>query len=142
MSKREEVLQALFERLSALTEVDVQRNEVLPLKIPANGLVVLRDGNIGEPLVLLSPPRYLFQHRAEIEVLMQKVSPADRGSGLDSLLEKIGRLIMVDPTLSGRIDYMHVEPPEFSEEPIEGGITIKAAIVPIVLEYVSDSNLT
>lgn len=141
MSKREEVLQALYERLSALTGVDVRRNEVLPLKIPANGLVVLRDGNIGEPLVLLSPPRYLFQHRAEIEVLMQKVSPADRGSGLDSLLEKIGRLIMVDPTLSGRIDYMHAEPPEFSEEPIEGGITIKAAIVPIVLEYVSDSNL-
>lgn len=142
MSKREEVLQALYERLSALTEVNVRRNEVLPLKIPANGLVVLRDGNIGEPLVLLSPPRYLFQHRAEIEVLMQKVFPADRGSGLDSLLEKIGRLIMVDPTLSGRIDYMHAEPPEFSEEPIEGGITIKAAIVPIVLEYVSDSNLT
>lgn len=142
MSKREEVLQALYERLSALTGVDVRRNEVLPLKIPVNGLVVLRDGNIGEPLVLLSPPRYLFQHRAEIEVLMQKVFPADRGSGLDSLLEKIGRLIMVDPTLSGRIDYMHAEPPEFSEEPIEGGITIKAAIVPIVLEYVSDSNLT
>lgn len=141
MSKREEVLQALYERLSALTGVDVRRNEVLPLKIPANGLVVLRDGNIGEPLVLLSPPRYLFQHRAEIEVLIQKVSPVDRGSGLDSLLEKIGRLIMVDPTLSGRIDYMHAEPPEFSEEPIEGGITIKAAIVPIVLEYVSDSNL-
>ncbi len=142
MSKREEVLQALYERLSALTGVDVRRNEVLPLKIPANGLVVLRDGNIGEPLFLLSPPRYIFQHRAEIEVLMQKVSPADRGSILDSLLEKIGRLIMVDPTLSGRIDYMHAEPPEFSEEPIEGGITIKAAIVPIVLEYVSDSNLT
>lgn len=141
MSKREEVLQALYERLSALTGVDVRRDEVLPLKIPVNGLVVLRDGNIGEPLVLLSPPRYLFQHRAEIEVLMQKVSPADRGSGLDSLLEKIGRLIIVDPTLSGRIDYMHAEPPEFSEEPIEGGITIKAAIVQIVLEYVSDSNL-
>ncbi len=49
---------------------------------------------------------------------------------------------MVDPTLSGRIDYMHAEPPEFSEQPIEGGVTIKAAIVPIVLEYVSDSNLT
>lgn len=72
MSKREEVLQALYERLSALTDVDVRRNEVLLLKIPAAGLVVLRDGNIGEPLVLLSPPRYLFQHRAEIEVLMQK----------------------------------------------------------------------
>ena len=89
MSKREEVLQALYERLSALTDVDVRRNEVLLLKIPAAGLVVLRDGNIGEPLVLLSPPRYLFQHRAEIEVLMQKVSTANTDAVLDALLEKI-----------------------------------------------------
>ncbi len=142
MSKREEVLQALYKRLSALKNVDVRRNEVLPLKIPSGGLVVLRDGNVGEPLVLLSPLCYLFQHRAEIEVLTQKVSPTDRGSVLDGLLEKIGQLIMVDPTLSGKIDYMHADPPEFAEQPIDGGITIKAATVPIVLEYVSDSNLT
>ncbi len=142
MSKREEVLQALYERLLALSEIVVRRNEVLPLKIPSGGLVVLRDGNVGEPLVLLSPLLYLFQHRAEIEVLTQKVNPADSDSALDMLLEKIGHLIMVDPTLSGKIDYMHAEPPEFAEQPIDGGITIKAATVPIVLEYVSDSNLT
>ena len=142
MSKREEVLQALYERLLALSEIVVRRNEVLPLKIPSGGLVGLRDGNVGEPLVLLSPLLYLFQHRAEIEVLTQKVNPADSDSALDMLLEKIGHLIMVDPTLSGKIDYMHAEPPEFAEQPIDGGITIKAATVPIVLEYVSDSNLT
>lgn len=72
MSKREEVLQALYERLLALSEIVVRRNEVLPLKIPSGGLVVLRDGNVGEPLVLLSPLLYLFQHRAEIEVLTQR----------------------------------------------------------------------
>ena len=142
MSKREEVLQALYERLLALSEIVVRRNEVLPLKIPSGGLVFLRDCNVCEHLVLLSPLLYLFQHRAEIEVLTQKVNPADSDSALDMLLEKIGHLIMVDPTLSGKIDYMHAEPPEFAEQPIDGGITIKAATVPIVLEYVSDSNLT
>ena len=141
MSKREIVLNALFERLSTL-DVAVKRNDPLPQKIPDGGLVILRDGNVGEPLVLLSPLLYLFQHRAEIEVLTQKVNPADSDSALDMLLEKIGHLIMVDPTLSGKIDYMHAEPPEFAEQPIDGGITIKAATVPIVLEYVSDSNLT
>ena len=44
-------------------------------------------------------------------------------------------------------DYLMVrakdtEPPEFIEQPVEGGLTIKAAIVPVILEYVSDSNLT
>ena len=48
MSKREQVLNALFARLSALPDVEVKRNAVLPVKIPDNGLVVLRDGDIVE----------------------------------------------------------------------------------------------
>ena len=142
MSKREEVLQALFERLLALKNLDVRRNEVLPLKIPASGLVVLRDGNIGEPAILLSPPCFLYQHRAEIEVVVQQTSAADNDVRLDCILEEIGRLLMVDVTLSGLIDHMHAEPPEFIEQPIDGGLTIKGATVPIVLEYLSNSNLT
>ncbi len=142
MSKREQVLSALFTRLSALKDVEVKRNATLPVKIPQNGLVVLRDGNVGEPSILLSPVCYIFHHKAEVEVLMQQIDDADNDARLDRLLESLGRLIMVDATLSGLIDYMHAEPPEFIEQPVEGGLTIKGAIVPIVLEYVSDSNLT
>lgn len=142
MSKREQVLQALYNKLLALTDIDIRRNVSLPVKISSSGLVVLRDGNIGDPEVLLSPACYVFHHRAEIEVMVQKDEDADNDARLDYLLERIGRLIMVDVTLSGMIDYMHAEPPEFIEQPVEGGLTIKAAIVPVVLEYVSDSNLT
>lgn len=141
MSKREEVLQALFERLLALKNVDVRRNEVLPLKIPASGLVVLRDGNIGEPTILLSPPCFLYQHRAEIEVVVQQTSAADNDVQLDRILEKIGQLIMDNVTLSGLIDHMHAAPPEFIEQSVDGGLTIKGATVPIVLEYSSINTL-
>lgn len=141
MSKREEVLQALFQRLSALKDVDVWRNEVLPLKIPDGGLVVLRDGNIGEPTILLSPPCFLYQHRAEIEVVVQQTSAADNDAQLDRILEKIGQLIMSNVTLSGLIDHMHVAPPEFIEQSVDGGLTIKGATVPIVLEYSSTNTL-
>ena len=130
-SKREQVLNALFTRLSALTETEVKRNGTLPLKIPDGGLVVLRDGNIGEPTILLSPPYFLYQHRVEIEVVIQQISAADNDERLDRILEKIGRLLMIDVTLSG-----------FIEQPVDGGLTIKGAIIPIVLEYVSNSNLT
>ena len=142
MSKREQVLNALFARLSALPDVEVKRNAVLPVKIPDNGLVVLRDGDIGEPDILLSPACYLFQHRAEIEVLIQQVEDSDNDAKLDNILEAIGLILKVDVTLSGLIDYMHADPPEFIEQPVDGGLTIKGAVVPIVLEYVSDSNLT
>ena len=142
MSKREQVLNALLARLSALPDVEVKRNAVLPVKIPDNGLVVLRDGDIGEPDILLSPACYVFHHKAEIEVLIQQVEDSDNDAKLDSILEAIGLILKVDVTLSGLIDYMHADPPEFIEQPVDGGLTIKGAVVPIVLEYDSDSNLT
>lgn len=142
MSKREQVLNALLARLSALPDVEVKRNAMLPVKIPDNGLVVLRDGDIGEPDILLSPACYVFHHKAEIEVLIQQVEDSDNDAKLDSILEAIGLILKVDVTLSGLIDYMHADPPEFIEQPVDGGLTIKGAVVPIVLEYVSDSNLT
>lgn len=142
MSKRENVLNALFERLLNLTEVVVKKNDPLPQKVPRKGLIILRDGKIGEPEVLLSPPCFIYQHRAEIEAVVQDATSADRDTHLDKLLEEVGRLLQIDPTLSGLIDYMHADPPEFIEELVDGGITIKAAIVPIILEYTSTSNLT
>ena len=135
MSKREIVLNALFERLSTL-DVSVKRNDPLPQKIPDGGLVILRDGNVGEPEILLSPPYYIFTHRAELEVIVQQEAPAERDQALDWLLVEIGELLLSDPRLGGQVD-----PPEFVEEPVEGGVTIKGAIVPIVLEYTSNSNL-
>lgn len=141
MSKREDVLNALFNKLSLLPDVPVKRNEVLPQKIPKEGVLILRDGTVGEPTVLLSPPYYIYQHKAEIEVLVQLAKPADRDALLDKILMDVGKLLKVDPTLSGTIDYMHAGSPEFVEELVEGGMTIKGAIVPIILEYSSNSNL-
>ena len=141
MSKREIVLNALFERLSTL-DVAVKRNDPLPQKIPDGGVVILRDGNVGEPEILLSPPYYIFTHRAELEVIVQKETPAERDQALDWLLVEIGELLLSDPRLGGEVDYMYADPPEFVEEPVEGGVTIKGAIVPIVLEYISQNALT
>ena len=142
MSKREQVLNALFARLSALSDVEVKRNAALPAKIPDNGLAILRDGNIGEPDVLLSPACYVFHHKVEIEVVVQQADDANNDAKLDNILEAVGIILKDDVTLSGLIDYMHADPPELIEQPVDGGLTIKGAIVPIVLEYISDSNLT
>ena len=101
----------------------------------------MRDGNVGEPEILLSPTCYIFTHRAELEVIVQKETPAERDQALDGLLVQIGELLQEDPGLGGVVDDMHADPPEFVEELVEGGVTIKGAIVPIVLEYTSNSNL-
>ena len=141
MSKREYVLNALLAKLSTLENIPVKRNETLPQVIPKSGIVILRDGNMGEPEVLLSPSCFIYQHIAEIEVIVQDVLPADRDSKLDALLEKIGTILTIDINLGGLVDYCYPKSPEFVEEPIEGAPTIKAAIVPVLLEYASETSL-
>jgi len=67
---RETILAALHARLSALPAIAL-RGEVLPERVPADGLLILRDGEPGEPEITLSPLRYHYQHRAEIEAVVQ-----------------------------------------------------------------------
>src|SRR5690606_20564339 len=85
-SKREQVLQALFDRLSGVAGPKILRNEVLPERIPAGGVVILRDGDPGEPDVLLSPPEYVYAHRADIEVVADGPTPAARDGIFDSIM--------------------------------------------------------
>lgn len=54
---RETVLTALHARLQPLAALTL-RDEVLPERIPAAGLIILRDGQPGEPEVTLSPLLY------------------------------------------------------------------------------------
>ena len=78
MTKREQILQALFEKLRTLENISVKRNETLPQVIPETGIVMLRDGKQGEPEVILSPPICIFKHEAEVEVIVQATKPEDR----------------------------------------------------------------
>lgn len=140
MSKREQILQALFERLKTL-DLPVKRNETLPQVIPETGIVMLRDGKQGEPEIILSPPICIFKHEAEVEVIVQTVKPKDRDKKLDEILEQIGVLLSSDVTLHGLIDYVYPKPPEIIDEYIEGAPTMKAAVIPVVLEYSTTNAL-
>ena len=62
-SKRETILAALHARLQTLAP-PVLRGDVLPERIPATGLIILRDGKPGDPEVTLSPMTYFYEHRA------------------------------------------------------------------------------
>jgi hypothetical protein len=102
MTDREAILQALFARLQTITDATVLRNEALPERIPESGLIILRDGDPGEPETLLSPVSYYWQHRALVEVVVQKGDQAARDLALDGLYRKISLAIASDRTLGGR----------------------------------------
>lgn len=138
-SIRETVLAALHARLQALA-VPVLRGEVLPERISATGLIILRDGRPGEPEVSLSPLTYFYEHRAELEVLIQ--AGTGRDAQFDALTASIGTTLADDRTLGGLCDWVEAEAPEPVDLPIDGAASLKAAVIIVVLHYASPDPLT
>ncbi len=128
---RETILTALFARLSALPATAL-RGDVLPERVPTAGLLILRDGEPGDPEVTLSPLRYHYQHRAEIEVVVQGVA---RDAAFDALCASVGATIAADRTLGGLCDWVEAEAPRPVDLAVEGAASLKAAIVPVILHY-------
>ncbi len=134
---RETILAALHARLSALPAT-VLRGDVLPERVPAEGLVILRDGEPGEPEATLSPLRYHYQHRAEIEAVVQS---ADRDTTFDSLCASIGTALAADRTLGGLCDWVEAEAPRPVDLPVEGAASLKAAVISVILHYTTADPL-
>ena len=134
----ENILASLHARLQPLAALTL-RDEVLPERIPATGLIILRDGQPGEPEVTLSPLRYHYQHRAELEVVVQ--AGTGRASAFDSLIAAIGMTLETDRTLGGLCDWVEPEAPASVDLPIEGAAALKAAVITVVLHYTTTGPL-
>ena len=131
-SKREEMLLALLSQLRTTPLVKVERNRTRPERVPPEGLLILRDGDLGEPEVLLSPLIYVWTHSARVEVYS---SSADPDAHMDALLISLGEALNADPSLGGLVDLMDIGAPDFDSAAPEGGPDIKAAVVSVRLTY-------
>jgi len=138
---RETILQALLAALQAVPGATVLREEVLPERLPAGGLVILRDGDPGAPEVTLSPLAYHYEHRAEIEVIVQGKTPAARAAEFDTLVQAIGVALAIDRTLGGLCDWTGAQAPQSVDLPVEGAAALKAAIIPVILTYTTADPL-
>lgn len=140
LSKREQVLSALFDQLRTMALASVKRNEALPQAVPAAGLVILRDGDPGEPDVTLNPVHWFFSHRAEVEAFV----PQTAGGGealLDALLGDIGGALAADRSLGGLVENLTWSAPEISVLAIEGAAPILAARIIVTLGYLTADPL-
>ena len=138
-SRREQILQALLVQLQSVPLVKVERNRLRPERIPPEGLLILRDGDLGEPEVLLSPLIYVWTHAVRVEVYS---AADDLDAHMDALLVAVGNALSADLTLGGLIDLMDVGAPDFDGAAPEGGPDIKAASVPVRLTYETTHPLT
>jgi hypothetical protein len=140
-SKAEQVLDALKARLQTLPDAVVERNSVLPEKVPAGGLIILRDGDPGEPEQPLGGfGSTYYQHAVEIEVYVEG-DAAVRDAAFDALVQQIGGALEADPTLGGLAFGLTYGRPEPSIEAMAGTPAIKTATLTVTVDYESNAPL-
>jgi len=141
-SQRESAIGALFAVLGQLSlGTTVKRNATLPERVPDHAMAILRDGEMGEPEVSLSPLTYHWQHRVAVELFVADSDAAARDARMDGLLVELAVLIEADRTLGGVIEYADIGPPKFDELAPDGSGGIKACLLPVVLHYSSNGPL-
>ncbi len=138
---RETILQALLAALTTVPDATVLRGAILPERIPLDGLLILRDGDPGTPEVTLSPLSYYYEHKAELEVIVQGNTPVVRATSFDALVHNIGTVIAANRTLGGLCDWIEAAAPKPVDLPVDGGEALKAAIIEITLIYTTADPL-
>ena len=143
MSQRENAIGALFAVLGQLSlGTTVKRNAALPERIADHAMAILRDGEMGEPEVSLSPLTYHWQHQVAIELFVADPDASTRDARMDGLLTELATLIETDRTLAGVVEYAEIGQPKFDELAPEGTSGIKACLLPVVLHYSSAGPLS
>jgi hypothetical protein len=137
---REQILLALLARLETIPAATVKREAPLPETVPTEGLIILRDGDPGDPEVLLSPPAFLWQHQAEVDVIVGGVAAQTAGA-LDDLLAAIGQALAGDRTLGGLADWLEWGAPKTRDLAIDGAAGLRGAVVTVTIHYASADPL-
>ncbi len=125
MSARETAIAALYSRLVTSLAVRnpapvVLRGETTPQRIPAGGLVVVRDGETVEETPILSPLAWQVEHRAEVEVTVAGATPAARNTLLDALLVDVAAAIAANRTLGSAVEWAQPGSASFEDVEFEG----------------------
>jgi hypothetical protein len=142
-SKAEQVLEGVKSLLETIPDAVVERNRVLLEKVPGGGLIILRDGDPGEPEQALGGfGSTYYQHAVEIEVYVEQGDAAARDAAFDALLQQIGVALEADPTLAGLAFGLTYGRPEPAIEAIAGAPAIKSATLTVTIDYESDTPLS
>ena len=141
-SKPEQVLETIKALLTTVPNAKVERNTALPEKIPTGGLIVLRDGDPGEPETALGGfGGVYYSHGIEIELYIEDGDATARDAAFDGLVQAIGTALEADPTLGDLAFGMTYGRPETNTEAVAGAPAIKSGVMAVTVEYETTSPL-
>ena len=141
-SKPEQVLDAIKVLLNTVPDAKVERNTAVPEKIPTGGLIVLRDGDPGEPETALGGfGGVYYSHNIEFELYIEEGDATARDAAFDTLVQSIGTALEINPTLSGLAFGMSYGRPDIDTEAVAGSAAIKTGTIIVTVEYETNSLL-
>jgi hypothetical protein len=145
MSARETAIAALHATLASALAVrspapHILRNETVPQRIPAGGLVIVRDGEPLSETAMFSPLAWAIEHSAEVEIVVAGATPAARDAALDDLLAAIGAAIAADRTLGGAVEWAGPSAPRFEDIVVEGAAASRAALVTVTVAFTAPAT--
>ncbi|MBF0111080.1 MAG: hypothetical protein HQL76_18090 [Magnetococcales bacterium] len=129
--------------METIPDVRVERNMAVSTRIPEAGLIILRDGDPGEPdLALGGVGGAYYSHRVEIEMYVQHADAGARDVAFDALMVSVGEVLSANPTLGGLSFGMTIGQPTTEVEAVEGAPAIKTGIFEPVIEYETNAVWT
>lgn len=141
-SKPEQVLEAIKALLVTVPGAKIERNTAVPEKIPSGGLIVLRDGDPGEPETALGGfGGAYYSHDVEVELYVEEGDAMARDAAFDTLVQLVGAVLQTDPTLGGLAFGMTYGRPEVDTEAVAGAAAIKTGTITVTVEYETASPL-
>jgi hypothetical protein len=142
-SKIENILEKLRDLLAAACDADIRLDDGLPDKIPPDGLVIIYEGDPGEPDIALGGfSSAYYQQDIEIAVHVQHGDPETRRQKFYAILRQIGQVLEDHPTLDGLIQGREYGSPQPEHVPAEGAAPIKAATLIVTVDYETDAPLS
>lgn len=144
-SVREQILAAFFADLKTIEtdSIKVLRNPDKAQKIPDGGAVItFRDGDPGEPEVMLSPLTYIYEQRSTLEVMINNAFAERQEISLDDLLMIIGNMVAGNRSQDGLAEWVEASAPDFLQEAIEGAPAMRAAIVTVLFRFSTGNPLS
>jgi hypothetical protein len=120
------------------TGATVERNTPLSeqLAVPSDGLIVVRDGDPGEPEVVLGQLSYQYDHEVEIEIYLQQRAE-DVDACFDDLRQKVGLALVANRDLGGRVMWVEPRAAKPIDLPLSSELPVKAATITVVMTYSS-----
>lgn len=133
MSARGEILGALFAALSGVGG-NLLRNEAMPASVPDGGLVIMREGEPGEPKSFIGRARPLehYEHAVKIEIYSDAVAPEQEIYGI---AEEIAAIARANRSLGGKVEAVTVGAIEVEAIPVDDGAPIVVGTLPVTLHY-------